>query len=730
MEEKKTPRQENLVAGIVGALLGSLLGVACIVFVGQLGYVAAVSGLVMAVCALKGYEKFGGALSKKGIVICCVIILAMTYFGNKMDWALSASSVLEMSFWDCYRSISLFIEEEVIEASSYWGNLAMLYLFTLLGAVPTIINALRGPADAAFTGEAFTPELAEEAAGMTVYGVDRKWLRPHQTWNIICSLTPVVFIFMLMFTPDISADAPVFMFGSLCFLLVLMIVRLCVCLPFTQTRSVIFVRRGRTLWRVDLSLLNRQHGYTFMPVSNTAPAWYALTADKQAAARRSIIQAMNAVEREDGSRSTSLARCVTPLKELQVVKNTSKMWTVQYETPQGKVKKLKIAKLYPDFAPTSDTTPPEKGARVNMPFALVTLLCSFLPLATLVMPEPSPVSKMKTQHDLDSIHFRLDSRIEEDTPGIYIDPKSDTYYYVYPTVYEAQPEDLRPYLQAQLDELDERVSQRSHRFAAEDGQLAELEGPNGKTYQYDGFVFAAMDNTVLLSYIVYLPEQNVAVLAEAILDNEPTEDVEARLLALLSSVEVDADAETVPFSSSVELTDENYQTFFAPAYDYGYEHVGRGFIKTPEGMFDEDSYADAFLTFSPNPTYSEDGTIISSNAHGVEMMVFMVQHDGTSADVVQDVAKQVALANDEEVNGELVSDDALDVSVWISAHMENGKPAPRFCYADVKQPGCYLAAVFTYHPDEADEFTDALLEELSDAYGLTLPGISEFDAAA
>ena len=53
MEEKK---RENVPAGIVGAFLGSLIGVACAVLIGQLGYVASISGLVMAVCALKGYE--------------------------------------------------------------------------------------------------------------------------------------------------------------------------------------------------------------------------------------------------------------------------------------------------------------------------------------------------------------------------------------------------------------------------------------------------------------------------------------------------------------------------------------------------------------------------------------------------------------------------------------------------------------------------------------------------
>ena len=52
MEQKK--KRENIAAGIVGAFLGTLLGVVCIVIIDQMGYVASVSGFVMAICALKG----------------------------------------------------------------------------------------------------------------------------------------------------------------------------------------------------------------------------------------------------------------------------------------------------------------------------------------------------------------------------------------------------------------------------------------------------------------------------------------------------------------------------------------------------------------------------------------------------------------------------------------------------------------------------------------------------
>ena len=74
-------KKENLVGGVVGALIGSLLGAASIILLSQLGYVAAISGVIMAVCALKGYELLGGRFSTVGLVVSIVLMLVMTYVG-------------------------------------------------------------------------------------------------------------------------------------------------------------------------------------------------------------------------------------------------------------------------------------------------------------------------------------------------------------------------------------------------------------------------------------------------------------------------------------------------------------------------------------------------------------------------------------------------------------------------------------------------------------------------
>ena len=139
---------ENITGGLVGALLGSLVGVVSIIIFSQLGYVAALSGVIMAVCTLKGYEMLGGNLSRKGVALCVVFMLAMTFVGDRLDWAILVSRELGYSFLTSFRLIPALIEADIIEASSYWTNLVMLYLFLLLGMVPTVRNSLVSRANA------------------------------------------------------------------------------------------------------------------------------------------------------------------------------------------------------------------------------------------------------------------------------------------------------------------------------------------------------------------------------------------------------------------------------------------------------------------------------------------------------------------------------------------------------------------------------------------------------
>ena len=146
--QQRQQKNVNIVGGIIGAVLGSLIGVLCIVILGQLGYVAAVSGIVMAFCTLKGFDKLGGKLTVVGIVISCVIMIAMTYFGNRLDWAIEIYKGIKEYYDYDVNVLQAFqiVPSFVIEAdnrSDYIASFAQQMLFVVIGAIPTVVSISR-----------------------------------------------------------------------------------------------------------------------------------------------------------------------------------------------------------------------------------------------------------------------------------------------------------------------------------------------------------------------------------------------------------------------------------------------------------------------------------------------------------------------------------------------------------------------------------------------------------
>ena len=147
-EQQTAQKKENIIGGIVGAFLGSLLGALSVLVLSQLGYVAALSGVIMAVCVLKGYEMLGGKLTKKAVVISCVIMILMTYFADRVDWAIilfreGGGSEAGYNVFECYRLVPAAIYSEIIDMGSYIANLLLLYVFVALGAVPTVRGRMK-----------------------------------------------------------------------------------------------------------------------------------------------------------------------------------------------------------------------------------------------------------------------------------------------------------------------------------------------------------------------------------------------------------------------------------------------------------------------------------------------------------------------------------------------------------------------------------------------------------
>lgn len=149
-QAQQTVREEkgNLLAGLVGAFLFSLAGVALWVIVGQLGWIAAIAGLIIVVCALKGYEKFGGKMNLAGAILVFALSIVMVVVAE----TISESVLITQAFNDEGISITFFqvlggffsllsLSEELL--GEYIKNVGIGIVFTVAASVSTLVNTYR-----------------------------------------------------------------------------------------------------------------------------------------------------------------------------------------------------------------------------------------------------------------------------------------------------------------------------------------------------------------------------------------------------------------------------------------------------------------------------------------------------------------------------------------------------------------------------------------------------------
>lgn len=142
--EVKAP--ENVLLGLIGALVGAVLGGASIILLSQLGYIASISGFILAFCTLKGYELLGKRLSKKGIVLCVILMIVTPFVADWIDWAIFLMKDYPEYGLTLVDSCIMFGElmaEGYVDMFEYVKNLGMIYLFVILGAFGTLKNVLK-----------------------------------------------------------------------------------------------------------------------------------------------------------------------------------------------------------------------------------------------------------------------------------------------------------------------------------------------------------------------------------------------------------------------------------------------------------------------------------------------------------------------------------------------------------------------------------------------------------
>lgn len=135
---------ENVITGTIGALVGAVIGAIVIILLGRLNLVASISGFILALCTLKGYELLGKQMSLKGFIICLVLIIITPYFADRLDWAIRIKEVFSyISLGEAFSSVPEFIKLGLIEKSNYIMGLIMIYVFAGAGAIGLLHNQLK-----------------------------------------------------------------------------------------------------------------------------------------------------------------------------------------------------------------------------------------------------------------------------------------------------------------------------------------------------------------------------------------------------------------------------------------------------------------------------------------------------------------------------------------------------------------------------------------------------------
>ncbi len=151
--ENNVQVKENVLAGIVGAFLFALVGGILWFVLYQVGYLAAISGIVGVICAVRGYSFFAKKESTKGIIISVVmaaVVIVIAWYAcvsydiylAYQDWFKAGEVDFTPTFFESVQLVPLFFEDSEI-LGAYLKDLGIGLLLCIIGSVSYIIRATK-----------------------------------------------------------------------------------------------------------------------------------------------------------------------------------------------------------------------------------------------------------------------------------------------------------------------------------------------------------------------------------------------------------------------------------------------------------------------------------------------------------------------------------------------------------------------------------------------------------
>ena len=746
MEEKeREKRRESLVAGLVGAFLGSLLGMACIIVVSQLGYVASLCGVVMAVCTLKGYELLGGVLSRKGAAAAGIITVVMTYVAYQIDCAIQVAVAAEVDVFLAFRNMGMLLKEGYLDTGAYWGGLVFLYLFTLLGAAPLIIAALRGDTEPGIPPEAVRVKVAEEAPSTCqYYPAHPTWMRTLRL-SVFLPLLAVVLVIFLPLALALSGNSsalPVIasLVGGLAGMIGMCVAAFVLAGPSDAFRWI-FVRRDGVLWRVQLNMLNMVDTYRFTQqrIRMSDVRWDKLTEGEQAQAKVSIERAIRVLCTEGVLPGSALSRVVQCLPEPRLESESKWAWKISYQTQtpgvppeRGGRRVLQVAKAYPGLAPAVGTVPPEGPAPGRWGFGVAAVLLMILLTAGGYMlgvaleksggtesgrPVRWTEPEITTQYQSMGVTFHLPGALVWTEEGSFADPETGMVYTV--TVELGATEEMA------VDALTEPIGEYrlrpdfdsfSFAYTNTDQDLVKLATKDRLSCLHNLITIRFTDGStvesgVALAQDLFSTLVRVEVSGGSQVDEETMEHI---VLYILEGMEF-----TGP-------TEENYQEMYHLGREEGYTLVGIALVPTP---YEEDPFLRVPLPYGGEVTYLEDGGVVAQ-AHGLRIQARACWSPEGPQAIVEEAWAQVQAENRDLYQDGIFDseyDAETDVATKQFSFWEGDEARISFLVAQpMRDEGRYRFMEVTYIPEEMDDDYPTLIQEFSHASDLYLPELEPF----
>ena len=133
----KVEKSENIILGAIGALIGSLLGGVSIYLLLKLGFISALSGVLIALGAFYGYKLLGHKIGTVGIVVCCVIMVISVYVSYRAAEAISLMELTNIDFFEAFADLMTYLERGNAD-DVFYTNLIQILGFSALGAAGVI----------------------------------------------------------------------------------------------------------------------------------------------------------------------------------------------------------------------------------------------------------------------------------------------------------------------------------------------------------------------------------------------------------------------------------------------------------------------------------------------------------------------------------------------------------------------------------------------------------------